>query len=227
VEDLLAAACLQLCEDPQCSQPPAALGRETPGSGGLEGGRVSTFSEVRPAVRPSTARLGFFLILASESVFFVTLLVAYAAMRDQAAWPLQATLARLAIPLVNTAILLVSALAARGAVSSIQRGRIRALQGSLLLTLLLGSLFVVGQVYEFTHAGLQIGDPAFGGVFFILMGFHAVHVLAGMVFLIMNLVRSRLGDFSPGRCEAVELGSWFWYYVAAVWVALFIALYLV
>jgi cytochrome c oxidase subunit 3 len=95
-----------------------------------------------------------------------------------------------------------------------------------MLTLLLGLVFVTIQIYEFSHAGMRINDQAFGGVFFTLMGFHGLHVLAGVVFLIINLVRTRLGDFSPNRYEAVELGTWFWYYVTAVWVVLFGALYL-
>jgi cytochrome c oxidase subunit 3 len=58
------------------------------------------------------------------------------------------------------------------------------------------------------------------------MGFHGLHVLAGVGFLIINLARTRLGDFSPTRYEAVELGTWFWYYVTVVWIVLFAALYL-
>ena len=73
---------------------------------------------------------------------------------------------------------------------------------------------------------MRIDDQAFGGVFFTLMGFHGLHVLAGVVFLSINLARARLGDFSPARYDAVEIGTWFWYYVAAVWIVLFAALYL-
>jgi len=59
-----------------------------------------------------------------------------------------------------------------------------------------------------------------------LMGFHAVHVLAGIVFIIINVVRTKLGDFSAENYSTIELGTWFWYYVIAVWFALFAALYL-
>ena len=93
--------------------------------------------------------------------------------------------------------------------------------------MLLGLLFVAGQIYEFSHAGLRIDDPAFGGVFFTLMGFHAIHVLAGVVFLTLNYLRAGLGDFSAERYEVVELGTLFWYYVTAVWFVLFAALYLI
>ena len=85
---------------------------------------------------------------------------------------------------------------------------------------------MAGQIIEFNHAGLHIDDQAFGGVFFTLIGFHALHLLAGVFFLGLNLIRANLGDFSGERYEAVELGSWFWYYVTAVWVVLFMALYI-
>ena len=91
---------------------------------------------------------------------------------------------------------------------------------------MLGLVFVTVQIYEFSSAGMHINDQAFGGVFFTLMGFHGLHVLAGVVFLIINLARTRLGDFSPTRYTAVELGTLFWYYVTFVWIVLFAALYL-
>ena len=175
----------------------------------------------------STGRVALLITLAIESVFFVTALVAYAALRDQVNWNVPHALARLAIPLVNSSILFVSTMVARWSTGAIRRDNRSALRGGLLVTLLLGLIFVAGQIYEFNHAGLRIDDPSFGGVFFTLLGFHAVHVLAGVVFLVLNLIRANLGDFSAEQYEAVELGNWFWYYVAAVWVVLFVAIYLV
>jgi heme/copper-type cytochrome/quinol oxidase subunit 3 len=176
--------------------------------------------------RFSNGKVALFIILASESVFFVTMLVAYIALRSQASWPVEHTLVRLTIPLLNTAILLFSAISAWRGTVSIRDGKTFASQGWQLLTLLLGLVFVTIQIYEFSHAGMHINDQAFGGVFFTLMGFHGLHVLAGVVFLIINLARTRLGDFSSTRYEAVEVGTWFWYYVTVVWIVLFAALYL-
>jgi cytochrome c oxidase subunit 3 len=176
--------------------------------------------------RLSTGKVALFIILASESVFFATLLVAYAALRGQNNWPMTHSFGRLTIPLLNTMILVMSAVPARRAILSIRAGKQSALLTWLVITLLLGLVFVTGQVYEFGHAGLHINDQAFGGVFFTLMGFHALHVLAGVVFLVINLVRARLNDFSSNEYNPIELGSWFWYYVIAVWLVLFAALYL-
>jgi cytochrome c oxidase subunit 3 len=175
----------------------------------------------------STGKIALLVTLGTESVFFLTLLVAYAALRDQVSWDVPHTLARLTIPLVNSGILLASALTAWWSGSAIRQDRQTALRDGLIVTLLLGLAFVAMQIYEFRHASLSIDDQAFGGVFFTLLGFHAVHVLAGVVFLSLNLMRASLGDFSAERYEAVELGNWFWYYVSAVWAVLFVALYLI
>lgn len=188
---------------------------------------MSTMTSTHPMSRFSNGRIALLITLTIESVFFVTVLVAYAALRDQVNWNVPHTLTRLTIPLVNSGILLASALVAWWSMDAIRRDNPSALRGGLLITTLLGLIFVAGQIYEFSHAGLRIDDPSFGGVFFTLLGFHAVHVLAGVVFLALNLVRANLGDFTAGQHEAVELGNWFWYYVTAVWAVLFVALYVI
>jgi cytochrome c oxidase subunit 3 len=188
---------------------------------------MTSVNATAQAGRFSTGRIALLVTLGTESVFFLTLLVAYAALRNEVGWSVPHDLARLAIPLANTILLLVSAFTAGWSSKAAREDRLSALQAGLSITLMLGLIFVAGQLYEFSHAGLKIDDQAFGGVFFMLMGFHALHVLAGIVFLALNLARARLGDFSAGRHEAVELGSAFWYYVTAVWLVLFTALYLI
>ena len=188
---------------------------------------MSALTSSHPMSRISTGKIALLMALGTESVFFVTLMVAYVALRNQVGWNVPHTLARLAIPLANSGVLLVSTLTSWWSGNAIRQNRLPALRGGLLVTLLLGLVFIAGQIYEFGHAGLRVDDQAFGGVFFTLLGFHAMHVLAGVVFLALNFIRANLGDFSAERYEAVELGNWFWYYVTAVWVVLFVALYLV
>jgi len=186
-----------------------------------------TSMTAHPMSKASTGKLALFITLGTESVFFLTLLVAYVALRDSVTWNVSHTLTRLTIPLLNTTVLFASTITAHLSLNAIRNNRQASLRNILLLTVLLGLVFVAGQIYEFSHAGLHINDPSFGGVFFTLMGFHALHVLGGVVFLILNYMRASLGDFSAERHEVVELGVWFWYYVAAVWIVLFVALYLV
>ncbi len=122
---------------------------------------------------------------------------------------------------------LLSALVISRANRAIARGDQQGLQARLLLVVLLGAVFIAGQLFEFLRLGLRPGDQAFGGVFFTLMGFHALHVVAGMVIVILAYLRARLGDFSAHRHIAVQVSAWFWYFVTAVWVVMFLGLYVV
>lgn len=188
---------------------------------------MSSMTASRPVTRISSGRIAFFLTLGVETVFFVTLLVAYFALRNDNGWNVSHTLYRLAIPVINSSILLASTIVAWRSNRAIHQNRRTELRSGLIVTLVMGLVFVAGQIFEFNRAGLRVDDQAFGGVFFTLLGFHAVHVLAGVVFLALNLMRTDLGDFSAEQHEAVDLGTWFWYYVAAVWLVLFTALYLI
>jgi cytochrome c oxidase subunit 3 len=169
------------------------------------------------------------VVLATETVFFGTLMVAYLYLRNSpSGWAYQATsIYHLLVPSINTGILLVSCYTAWRSLKAIEAGNVNLLRHLLAITLLLGMLFVAGQSFEFTHSGMRPDDLAVGGVFFTLMGFHALHVLAGVVILGLNLLRTDLGDFTKESHVPIKVSTWFWYYVAAVWVALFTALYLI
>jgi len=166
-------------------------------------------------------------VLASETAFFGTLLMAYLYLSLSNSVTPQPALTRLIIPTINTAILLVSAGTAWLSNRSIRQGNVPALQRLLMITLALGLLFVAAQIYEFTRSGMLPDDREFGGVYFALIGFHALHVLAGVIVLVINLLRARLGDFSARRHIAVEMGTWFWFYVTGVWLVLFTVLFVV
>lgn len=174
-------------------------------------------------------RTALVIVVAAESVFFGTLILSYLYLRvGQSAWPFNhPSLEQLLVPALNALVLLLSGLSAWGSERAIQAGQDRRLKLGLMLTVALGSVFIAGQVLEFTRTGMQPGDQAFGGVFFALMGFHALHLLAGMVVLVICLARAGLGDFTPARHQAVTLGAWFWYFVVAVWIVIFTALFLV
>jgi cytochrome c oxidase subunit 3 len=174
-------------------------------------------------------RTALLVVIAAESVFFGTLILSYLYLRvGQPNWPFShPSLDQLLIPGLNTLILAISGLAVWESERAVRAGRERRLEWGLAVTIALGVVFIGGQILEFAHAGMHPSDQSFGGVFFALMGFHALHLLAGMVVLVIGLVRARLGDFTPSRHEGVTLGAWFWYFVVAVWLALFTALFLI
>lgn len=175
----------------------------------------------------SMARITLLLIFGIETVFFSTLLASYIAIRNGVRPDLGAGWAVWLIPAVNTFLLVVSSLTATLGKRAIAHGHREELRFWLGITLLLGLVFVVGQIYDFSHSGMSPSDTAFGGVFFALIGFHALHVLAGVVILALIELRVLLGDFSAQRYTLVEVGTWFWYFVTGIWLVLYTSLYLV
>lgn len=176
-----------------------------------------------------TAVATLLLVLGTETVLFGTLLMAYLYMRaanpDWAGVPL--TLSRMALPALALAILLASEFAVMRARRAVRAGASAStLRRWIGIGLALGLLFLAGQAVEFASSGMSPGDASFGGVFFTLMVFHGLHVLAGLMLLAFNFVRTGWGDFDVGHHTAVDVGSYFWTYVVAVWIVLFAALYL-
>jgi cytochrome c oxidase subunit III len=169
------------------------------------------------------------LVLGAETVLFGTLVMSYLFLRSGGSgWHFSPPAAfDILIAGLNTLVLLASAVFARNSLHAITDDHVDSLKTDLMLAMALGAVFVAGQVFEFRHAGMQINDRAFGGVYFALITFHALHVLAGMTVLALNYARACLGDFSRRQHTAVTAGTWFWYYVAAIWVVLFVVLYLV
>ncbi len=190
----------------------------------------SRSQEYTPAPLPrGTERLTLWVILGSETIFFGMLIAAYLYLRaSQVNWPFgQAHVAQIGIPAANTLILLLSAVTAGLAGRSIRKGNPSWLVRWLQITMALGLVFIGGQAFEYLRSGMTPSDQAFGGVFFTLMGFHALHMLAGIIVMGMLAIRTRLGDFTERRHVAVDVGSWFWYYVVGVWVVLFLSLYII
>lgn len=181
-----------------------------------------------PRANPEqTAKTALAVTLASETFFFGTLISAFLFMRGTQPWPVEHTLARLALPTANTLLLLASALLAYLGVKAIRRGDRAGLVRWFAISLGLGLVFVAGQVLEYTRSGMAPSDEGFGAVFFTLMGFHALHMLAGVFVHALVLNMARQGDFTPRRHVAVQVAGYFWYYVVAVWVVLYTVLYLV
>jgi cytochrome c oxidase subunit 3 len=179
--------------------------------------------------RNSVMQTTLVLVLGAETVLFGTLVMAFLFLRGGGS----------DIPFVrpdsfdvmiaglNTMILLASAAFAWNAQRAITADQVGRLKSNLLLALIAGAVFIVGQIFEFNRSGMRVNDSAFGGVFFALISFHALHVLAGMSVLVLNYVRAHLGDFDAKRHVAITAGTWFWYYVAAIWIVLFGVLYVV
>jgi cytochrome c oxidase subunit III len=176
----------------------------------------------------SVDRWGFNLFIVSEAIIFINLVAGYVYLR----WisPVTPSMVvperELLVPSINTAILIGSGLVAHWGQGGLARGQRRRLEGGLIATIALGVLFLLGQAYEYTHAAFSPQSGVFGAAFFTLTGLHGLHVVAGVCFLLVLLLRARAGAFSADHAFPVQAGTLYWHFVDAVWIVLFTTLYL-
>ena len=133
------------------------------------------------------------------------------------------------IPTINTIVLLSSGLAISLANVALNRGHRRWLIGLVLMTIILGSLFLRMQASEYHHAysalNLTLATGAYGATFFVLTGLHGLHVAIGTIFLIVMLARILRGDFTAKHHSGFQAATWYWHFVGVIWLIVFIVVY--
>ena len=130
------------------------------------------------------------------------------------------------LPLLNTLILLCSGTTVTWAHHSLIHGDRDGLKKGLWLTIALGILFSIVQAYEYSHAPFGFGGTTYSSAFYMATGFHGFHVLIGTIFLIVCLVRTYKGHFTPRQHFGFEAAAWYWHFVDVVWLFLFVAVYI-
>ena len=135
------------------------------------------------------------------------------------------------IPFMNTMILLSSGVTVTWAHWGLKAANRAQLITGLFLTVACGIAFLTLQVYEYVHAymtlGLTMNAGVYGSTFFMLTGFHGLHVTIGTIMLAVILARSIVGHFSGHNHFAFEAVAWYWHFVDVVWLGLFIFVYLI
>jgi cytochrome c oxidase subunit 3 len=133
------------------------------------------------------------------------------------------------LPLINTAILLTSSITVTIAHHAIQAGKRGQLYVFLALTFLLGYGFVFLQAEEYIHAyqemNLKMTSGIYGSTFFMLTGFHGMHVTIGAIMLTVIWLRSVKGHFTAKDHFAFEAAAWYWHFVDVVWLGLYVFVY--
>ncbi|MDF0604135.1 cytochrome c oxidase subunit 3 [Neisseriaceae bacterium TC5R-5] len=133
------------------------------------------------------------------------------------------------LPAFNTFILLTSGATVTWAHWALLQDKREQLKLSLLLTVLLGALFLSLQLYEYGHAmtelNLSLASGAYGMTFYMLTGFHGLHVLLGTIILFVICLRVMSGHFNAEHHFAFEAAAWYWHFVDVVWLLLFIFVY--
>ncbi|CTQ70110.1 cytochrome c oxidase subunit 3 [Roseibium alexandrii] len=187
-------------------------------------------------------RYGMLLFIASEVMFFVAWFWAYfdAALfageainfaRAEATggvWPPEGieTFDPWHLPLLNTLILLASGTTVTWAHHALLHDDREGLKWGLTLTVLLGVLFTICQIYEYTHAAFGFSGNIYGATFYMATGFHGFHVVVGTIFLAVCLFRALAGHFTVKQHFGFEAAAWYWHFVDVVWLFLFVAIYI-
>jgi cytochrome c oxidase subunit 3 len=139
------------------------------------------------------------------------------------------TIPAFGLPAVNTAILLTSGVTLTIAHHALKAGNRGVLKLFLALTFLLGFLFVYLQATEYAHAyhelNLKLSSGVYGSTFFMLTGFHGLHVTIGAIMLLVIWLRVMKGHFTAKDHFAFEAVAWYWHFVDVVWLGLFIFVY--
>ncbi len=134
------------------------------------------------------------------------------------------------LPFWNTMILLSSSVTCTIAHHALKGNNRTKLVIWLAITVALGFIFLFFQGTEFILAykelGLTLGTGVYGSTFFMLTGFHGLHVTIGAIILLVILIRILRGHFTPDNHFAFEAGAWYWHFVDTVWVGLFIFVYI-
>jgi heme/copper-type cytochrome/quinol oxidase subunit 3 len=182
---------------------------------------------VNPATRRNPGWWAMLLIVITEGMLFMYLLFAYFYLgsMSNAPWPPSGP-PDLKLVAPNTIILLVSSGTMWWAESGIRAGSQLRLRLGLVITLLLGALFLVIQGIEYSKKDFALQSNAYGSLFFTITGFHGAHVFVGLLFNIVVQIRAWLGHFTVERHLAVSNAAIYWHFVDAVWLVVFASLYL-
>ena len=175
-------------------------------------------------------QVGTLLLILGETSFFAVFLVAYLFYIGKSlSGPQPAEV--LSLPILATLCLLSSSVTIVLAVRDLERGQLSRFATSLLVTILLGGAFLFLTAMEwkeliFEH-GLTISTNLFGTTYFSLVGFHAAHVLIGLLIMLLVLVLTVLGHVRREDAFRIDMVSWYWHFVDVVWIAVFTVVYVV
>ncbi|MEE2899887.1 MAG: cytochrome c oxidase subunit 3 [Gemmatimonadota bacterium] len=196
-------------------------------------------------------KLGMWVFLLSEVMFFTGLIGAYIILRfaHPEAFAEPGVVLNVPLTAFNTFVLICSSVTMVKAFAAIEQGDQQGLQKWLLATILLGAFFVGVQIVEYTiltgegfvpmaesyHAiargaaegSAVIGGPLYGATFYTMTGFHGTHVSIGVLCLCFTLWRARKGAYTAGSLGGVEIMGLYWHFVDLVWILLFTIVYLI
>jgi cytochrome c oxidase subunit 3 len=178
---------------------------------------------------PSRGRVGMFSLFASETAVFVIFIVAYLFYAGKSVSGPAASVLR--APLFATVCLLTSSWTIHRAVAALRRNEVGWFAASWVATIALGAVFLGATALEWRHLirdlGLTIRTNLFGTTYYALVGLHAFHLTVGLIALAAVALLTAGGHVKAEQAERIDLLSLYWHFVDAVWVAVFLVVYVV
>jgi cytochrome c oxidase subunit 3 len=189
---------------------------------------VDTTAGAAAPERTPLLTVGTVVWLASELMFFSGLFAAYFTLRaaSKADWPPPDVELNVAVSGAFTLALVASSGTMQLAVRAIAAGRLAAFRTWIVATLALAAAFVANQAHEWSTLGFSISSHAYGSAFYVMTGFHGMHVIGGMLAMVLLLGRAGNRRFGAAELPAVEMVSYYWHFVDVVWVGLWATLFL-
>jgi cytochrome c oxidase subunit 3 len=189
-------------------------------------------SQIHSLTRPNMVSVGTIVWLSSELMFFAALFAMYFSIRasQPELWEEHTPTLNLPFATPFTVILVLSSITCQWGVFAAEKGDVYRLRRWFAITFVMGAIFVGGQMYEYTelvHHGIKINADGYGSVFYLTTGFHALHVIGGLVAFIFVMMRSTMGRFTPAQATSAIVVSYYWHFVDIVWIALFAMIYLI
>jgi heme/copper-type cytochrome/quinol oxidase subunit 3 len=198
---------------------------------------VLAHPSVEPAESPltpeSSGKLGMWIFLAGDAMSFGVLIVGYGLLRYASpSWPVPSEVLGINLTAFMTFLLICSSVTMVLSLSAIQKGDLRGFKKHMLLTILGGAVFLGCQAYEWTHLinhrlpeyQLAFSTHLFATTFFVLTGFHGMHVTGGVLYntaVFIAVLRGRYG------AKHVEIAGLYWHFVDLVWILIFTFVYLI
>ncbi len=185
-----------------------------------------------PANRPNMTAVGTIVWLSSELMFFAGLFAMYFTLRavNPELWEQETQLLNVPFASVNTTILVLSSVTCQLGVFAAERGDVKGLRRWFIITFIMGSVFIGGQIFEYTelvHKGLTLSSNAYGSAFYLTTGFHGLHVTGGLIAFLLVLATTYVAKrFTHQQATRAIVTSYYWHFVDVVWIALFFMIYI-
>src|SRR5260370_36930681 len=182
------------------------------------------------ATLPYRGRVGIVALILTESAFFSIFVVAYIFYIGKSlTGPFPKDV--LSPPILNTICLLSSSITIVLAIRALRAGSIQSFAIWWLVTFALGLEFMIGTALEWHrliyHEGLTIRTNLFGTTYYSLVGLHALHVTVGLLLILLVMVLTMCGYMNDRHVERTDVLSWYWHFVDAVWVVVFLTVYVI